>query len=59
MFENWPEGAAAEALALMERALEILDSLEGADKVAAHLDLAVSRLQEALARDQGPRLQEF
>jgi hypothetical protein len=39
-----------EALAYMEKALELLDTFEPGVEVAAHLDLAICRLRDALAR---------
>jgi len=35
-----------EALALMERALSLLDEAEGPADVGAHLDLAINRLKD-------------
>lgn len=39
---------AAQALALMTQALELIDSSEGAGIAGAHLDLAIHRLREWL-----------
>lgn len=41
---------ARQALALMIRALEIMDSSEGTGVAGAHLDLAIHRLQEWIDR---------
>jgi hypothetical protein len=47
------EGVAA--LALMEEALRLIDSCEISVEIGAHLDLAISRLKEALeAPTSGP-----
>jgi hypothetical protein len=40
------EGAAA--LALIEQALELVDSFEAPEEIGAHLDIAISRLRDAL-----------
>jgi hypothetical protein len=40
-----PNGDAAEALDMMERALAILDAAGGPDDAGAHLDLAIHRLK--------------
>jgi hypothetical protein len=40
---------AVKALALMERALGLLDEVETSAEVAAHLDLAICRLRDWLA----------
>lgn len=45
-----PDEKAREALALMTRALELIDSTEGAGVAGAHLDLAVHRLEEWINR---------
>ena len=37
---------AAEAIELMQQALQMIDTLPGADDVGAHLDLAIHRLRE-------------
>lgn len=41
-----PEGSADKALALMTKALELLDLGGGADIAGAHLDLAIHRLRD-------------
>ena len=43
----------AQALGLMERALELLDRCDAAMDVGAHLDLAICRLREAI-ENAGP-----
>ena len=43
-----PENDARTALVLMEEALAVLDRLDMQIEVAAHLDLAICRLREAL-----------
>ena len=43
-----------EALGLMEQALELLDHCD-AHEVGAHLDLAICRLRDAIARDEASR----
>ena len=45
--EGAPHQAVA-ALALMEQALALLDEIETPTEVAAHLDLAIARLRDAL-----------
>jgi hypothetical protein len=49
------------ALSLMESALEMIDSLDLSVEVAAHLDLAISRLRAALVQIDvdGVRLTEL
>lgn len=43
-----PEREGAAALAYMEKALELLDTLDLGVEAAAHLDLAICRLRDAL-----------
>ena len=44
------KGGPAEALELMQRALQIIDTIPGAEDVGAHLDLALNRLRERIDR---------
>jgi hypothetical protein len=48
-----PENDARAALVLMEEALAVLDRLNTEVEVAAHLDLAICRLREALQSATG------
>ena len=41
-----PEESADEALQLMERALHIIDHVQGPEDAGAYLDLAIHRLRE-------------
>ena len=48
------ENKLTEALQLMRRALTLLDGAEGPDEVGAHLDLAITRLEEWI-ESRGPK----
>ena len=39
-----------EALARMEEALELIDQCDGTSEIGAHLDLAICRLRDLIAR---------
>ena len=52
-----PENDARAALVLMEEALAVLDRLNTEVEVAAHLDLAICRLREALQSATGGGVQ--
>lgn len=61
MNEDWPgrlqrEGVAA--LALMEKALQLLDTCPHSGEADAHLDLAICRLKAAIAREASTRSDE-
>jgi hypothetical protein len=47
------EREGAEALALMKQALKLVDSFEASAEIGAHLDLAISRLRNALRDARG------
>lgn len=50
---NLAESKLADAMALMQRALQLLDQTQAPADIGAHLDLAISRLAEARARAAG------
>lgn len=45
--QSWEEGSST-ALCLMRSALDLLDAVSGPSDVAAHLDLAIHRLERSL-----------
>ena len=51
------ESKLADAMALMQRALQLLDETQAPADIGAHLDLAIVRLGEATARASGCQAQ--
>lgn len=45
------DGKGAAALSLMHEALTLLDQCKGTSEVGAHLDLAICRLRDLIARE--------
>lgn len=48
------ESKLAEAMALMRQALQLLDAAQAPADIGAHLDLAIVRLGEAMAKASDP-----
>lgn len=51
------ESKLADAMALMQRALQLLDQTQAPADIGAHLDLAIVRLGEATAQPSGTQAQ--
>ena len=51
------ESKLADAMALMQRALQLLDQTQAPADIGAHLDLAIVRLGEATAQASGSQVQ--